>query len=220
MIDRRRALIGQAKGRLPSEYQEVEWIETDGNSCIETEYDLSSTKRFNFDYVIENYTANKDAYLFCCASGWKNKMNAIQFYRSYRTFIYGNFRSSNYDISAFDNGKHTFAFNPYTNTYTLDELYSYSANAQSFSGATYKLRLFCYSENGTNEFFLDTGFRFIHFAVYNGQTLELELNLVPCIRKTDMEVGVYDLCGSICPLTGTPFYINAGTGEFTAGPAV
>ena len=39
-------------------------------------------------------------------------------------------------------------------------------------------------------------------------------NFIHCIRKSDSKPGLYDLCKSICPLTGTPFYINAGTGEF------
>lgn len=43
---------------------------------------------------------------------------------------------------------------------------------------------------------------------------------VPCYRKSDGVIGIYDLCGSICPLTGTPFYINAGTGTFTKGADV
>lgn len=39
-------------------------------------------------------------------------------------------------------------------------------------------------------------------------------NFIPCVRLSDNKPGLYDLCGSICPLTGTPFYVNAGTGEF------
>lgn len=39
-------------------------------------------------------------------------------------------------------------------------------------------------------------------------------NFIPCVRKSDNKPGMYDLCRSICPLTNTPFYINAGTGEF------
>ena len=35
---------------------------------------------------------------------------------------------------------------------------------------------------------------------------------IPCVRTSDSKPGMYDLCGSICPLTGTPFYINAGAG--------
>lgn len=42
----------------------------------------------------------------------------------------------------------------------------------------------------------------------------VQRDFVPCIRKSDNKPGLYDLCGSICPLTGTPFYVNAGTGEF------
>lgn len=37
---------------------------------------------------------------------------------------------------------------------------------------------------------------------------------IPALRRSDNKPGLYDLCGSICPLTGTPFYVNAGAGEF------
>lgn len=39
-------------------------------------------------------------------------------------------------------------------------------------------------------------------------------NYVPCVRVSDNKPGLYELCKSICPLTGNSFYINAGTGEF------
>lgn len=42
----------------------------------------------------------------------------------------------------------------------------------------------------------------------------INVEFLPCIRLSDNKPGMYDLCGSICPLTGTPFYINAGSGEF------
>lgn len=48
-------------------------------------------------------------------------------------------------------------------------------------------------------------------------------DFIPVYLKTSWNnipagtIGMYDLCGSICPLTNTPFYINAGTGEFTKG---
>ena len=37
---------------------------------------------------------------------------------------------------------------------------------------------------------------------------------IPVVRISDGKPGFYDLCHSICPLTGTSFYVNAGTGEF------
>lgn len=39
-------------------------------------------------------------------------------------------------------------------------------------------------------------------------------NFKAALRLSDNKPGMYDLCESICPLTGTPFYVNAGTGEF------
>ncbi|MBR3019564.1 MAG: hypothetical protein IKH57_21210 [Clostridia bacterium] len=46
------------------------------------------------------------------------------------------------------------------------------------------------------------------------------IDLVPCVSKSDNKPGMYDLCGSICPLTNSPFYINGGTGEFIPGPEI
>lgn len=37
-------------------------------------------------------------------------------------------------------------------------------------------------------------------------------DFVPCVRTSDSKPGMYDLCGSICGLTNSPFYVNAGTG--------
>lgn len=51
-------------------------------------------------------------------------------------------------------------------------------------------------------------------VVFNSDIAENNRNYVPMLRKSDNKPGLYDLAGSICPLTGTPFYINAGTGEF------
>jgi len=53
---------------------------------------------------------------------------------------------------------------------------------------------------------------------YDGNVLMR--HFVPCVRESDGKPGMYDLCGSICPLTDSPFYTNAGTGEFLVGPDV
>lgn len=40
---------------------------------------------------------------------------------------------------------------------------------------------------------------------------------IPYIRDADREPGFIDLLGSICPITGTSFYVNAGSGRLIAG---
>ena len=52
--------------------------------------------------------------------------------------------------------------------------------------------------------------------IVSEQGVEVQ-HFVPVQRNADGVVGFYDLCGSICPLTGTPFYINAGSGTFIGG---
>lgn len=42
-------------------------------------------------------------------------------------------------------------------------------------------------------------------------------DLICCIRESDNEIGYYDMTNSVCPLTNTPFYCNAGSGYFIAG---
>lgn len=52
-----------------------------------------------------------------------------------------------------------------------------------------------------------------HLALYNSNGNAIA-DMYPALRTSDNKPGLYDLCGSICSLTNTPFYINAGTGEF------
>lgn len=62
------------------------------------------------------------------------------------------------------------------------------------------------------------------YSVTKGRLYSLEItggvsrNFVPCVRIADNKPGMYDLYGSICPLTNSPFYVNSGTGaDFTWG---
>ena len=59
-----------------------------------------------------------------------------------------------------------------------------------------------------------------HARFFKSNTSKLVMDLVPCYRKSDGVIGMYDLCGNVCPLTGTAFFINAGTGSFTKGSDV
>ena len=92
---------------------------------------------------------------------------------------------------------------------------SYHANATPLSGvgANETMRIFCRAD-GTS--FLWGKIRGFAVRDANGSLVR---SLAPCIRLPDGKPGMYDACGSICPLTGTPFYINSGTGEDFKYPA-
>lgn len=96
---------------------------------------------------------------------------------------------------------------------TVNGLYHTNATPLSGVGANETMRIFCRA-NGTS--FLRGKIR--GFAVRDAND-SLVRSLAPCIRLPDYKPGMYDVCGSICPLTGTPFYINSGTGADFKYPA-
>lgn len=55
--------------------------------------------------------------------------------------------------------------------------------------------------------------RIYYMKIYNSNGIIMR-HYIPALRTADNKPGMYDLCESICPLTGTPFYINSGTGDF------
>lgn len=64
-----------------------------------------------------------------------------------------------------------------------------------------------FSLNGQN---LPSSCSVSYFKVWQGGTLQR--HLVPCYRKSDKEIGMYDIVNGV-------FYTNAGTGNFTCYPA-
>ena len=69
----------------------------------------------------------------------------------------------------------------------------------------------------------EAGFQFIgklYYIRYYDSTGEMVRHFIPCYRKADGVVGLYDLCGSICAKSGTPFYVNEVEGDFQKGADV
>lgn len=183
--------------RLPSEYQEVEWISSDNNSYIQTvstiadayggEVDMSVNGVGFSSRIIGNTDVNVCG-LYTRGNGlsyaYKNNHNIVS------AWVYDGTRN----IYSFFSGR------AYFNGELAATYYSPRNNpapARIIDGTTSKVKVYRAKVLRT----LDT-------ASFDG---------IPCYRKSDGVIGMYDLCGTICPLTNTPFYINAGTGKFTKG---
>ena len=74
-----------------------------------------------------------------------------------------------------------------------------------------------FDAQGTADYFFNGRFYYLRFFDSTGTMVR---SFIPCYRKSDGEIGLYDLCGSICPQTGTPFYVNLGSGTFQKGADV
>ena len=69
--------------------------------------------------------------------------------------------------------------------------------------------LFCKNSGGQRIEFANI--KLYDIKIYKNNVLVY--NAIPCYRKSDQEVGLYDLIGNV-------FYTNQGTGSFLVGPDV
>lgn len=213
LMERRRGLISgsKAKAKLPSGYQEVEYIQSTGTQAIITPVCLKNSSKIYAEFL---YTNQQDTgtYLatFGCATpslGFSNfnDVDAVTF------CSFGSVYDKNVNVprSYFRTGDfHTVVMD--RNGVSFDDTYSADYSATVAENPGRKIALFCrMSANNTLERFSERKIRV--FRVYESDVPVCDL--VPCFRKADGEIGMYDL------VSGT-FLTNAGTGTFVKGKNV
>ena len=202
---------------LPREYQRVEYIEGTGTQIIDTGVQHTDYTSFtgSFKYTtnavytvlgVQDSSTNMRAVVSSSGSQWGTSTKPTGYYgpgyggphyvkmSDWHTFEFG------YGYFNVDDEEKTFA--------TLN-----------FYPATLTIALFGCNNKGT---LTPSPIAIGEIKIYTGQNEKtLVRDFVPCYRKSDGVVGMYDLCGSVCPLTGTPFYINAnGSDNFIKGADV
>ena len=198
---------------LPSEYQEVEYIESTGTQYINTNYVHKSNTKISLDCNVKDDAPNAFSALFG-ARKRNYSSNAMSFFIRFHNIYQPAYCRSgaetagynmiyNADINIVAEGQtitwtylqDTFSI---TTTGTADDGYNpmflFNINTDISAGATVdtswsKMKLYScvISENGT----------------------EMR-NFIPCYRKSDGVIGLYDIIGET-------FYTNAGTGVFLKG---
>lgn len=212
-MQRRRALLCDRKrSRLPSGYQETEWLEGGNGSYIELPLLCSEITRVVTAYKSE---ANNIGTAVGCHS-----------VRPYwcPCLAYNNNNANKGAAFLFDTtwGLSKVPTTSFVNADVLCKAEEYATgnfNGVIINGARVptknnKVTLFTSSSRSWQDLLQ------LKQTLLYGQSDDIICDLVPCYHESDGKPGMYDLCGSICPLTNSPFYINAGTGEFLVGPDV
>ena len=204
----RRLMMAQAQGGgLPSEYQQVEWIGASGSQYLKTNVSANS----NVDVFIEFMNVNGnigDNALFGASCGtykyWCNIYSHDVYWR-YNKFVSGYLRSLAM------NTWHT--TNTVKNAIYIDGVLETTVSGEPFAIAEpYDLFwIFALNRNGTP--FICKGIN-IRKIVFTDNTTDKELlNCIPCYRKSDGVIGMYDLISRV-------FLTNQGSGIFTKGADV
>lgn len=201
------------EGYLPKEYQQIEYIESTGTQYIDTGINpLSSTRiDINFAYVDTSTYAG-----WVPIFGARSIIDNVREY--YGVFINNSTLKLTTNYSSIDVGDNSTVYIEANKKYNLknnqglfyinDILESSISVSNTLSNNTrFPVYLFDLNFHGSR-MDRETKMKLYSCKFYDGDTLIR--NYIPCYRKSDNEIGLYDTVNNV-------FYTNQGTGEFIAG---
>ena len=207
------------KGRLPSGFQEVEYIEKQYSASNSSYFD-SGIPASN-DLVIEAELFNEigttdgACAVFGSRIGFKNKDYTLNFSNAVSN---GTKYDSRFGSNAYNYGDYLVE---YPNDY---HILTWGNGALKINGetkltmtndsfaSTLNVFLFAGNSNGSVGFFEGSGKTKVKWLKMTKNGV-LVRDFIPCYRKSDNEVGLYDIIGQ-------QFYTNQGSGNFLKGANV
>ena len=204
-------------GGLPSEYEAVEYIESDGNQYIDTGFIPNNRTAIKAHYILpQNPTSGITFGLFGTdvynvSSQWFAMTTDSSYTYLRQNWITGSEMKYNNEPNAklaisFGGGSNAIGFVNGTECYQLG-----ANNSDGYNNSN-NLSLFLFAVNsktqgGQLEVAHFGKYRLFMFQIHNSLSGEMYRNFVPCVRKSDDEAGLYDLVNGV-------FYTNQGTGDF------
>lgn len=182
------------QGKLPSEYQQIEYIESTGTQYIDT--GVNADNKMGIE--------TKLLWKYGRFGAYQSTNNARYHLYDNGTFGFG-ISDNFYGVKHEEREIYTIKCNFYNNYKYIDN--GVETNTLPNTAFDTSLSFWLFRRNPSLIF---TG-RIYYFKI----TYENELvrNMIPCYRKSDNVIGMYDL------VTNT-FFTNAGTGEFLKGSNV
>lgn len=195
--------------RLPKEYQEVEYIESTGTQYIDT----GITKIFNCEIeLIAQQTELLSGFSTLLGANVSSSTFKVVFGYGSNSRFYSQSPNSGNDFIQSDVQqdilKHTFKYIATTNNVELliDSI-SNSNNYITSTDTTVPLYLFARNKISEVSNYSKQKVFMLSFKDNNGKYIK---KFIPCYRKSDNEIGLYDLVEN-------KFYTNQGAGTFLKG---
>ena len=200
--------------RIPSEYQEVEWIQAGSSvgAYLNLGFTFDTAARVNLGmYRVDTSTS----YIFGAAeNSGKYRCMISAPYGETKAYGYGSDGSTYLSIAvSFDDGFNDFEFTLKDGSASIKNLTNGKSDARTTNKAftmTSNLLLFAQNYNGSARY---GAYRKVAYFQYYDKTDTLICDLVPCYRKSDNVIGMYDIVRKT-------FLTNVGTGSFTKGANV
>lgn len=181
--------------QLPTEYQEVEYIQSSGTQYIDTGFVVNKS---------DSYVLEIDGLFPSQAQAYQGCNGYMQFFVSSKYGI-----SNESSISVGNRDTVRIAYANQTATLTVNGSQAESKSWASYSGANVKLGVLRLGDTNNGWFSGGAASGTIYgYKVWKDEVLVLDC--IPCYRKSDNIAGLYDLVNGV-------FYTNAGTGDFAKG---
>lgn len=203
-------------GGLPAGYQQLEYLQSTGTQSINTNLSVNTTKhKREIDFM---WIDNSGGQCLFGAGNSNDTQWACTGYRGgYDLYFFIGSTAGTSTIAnrcnISQNVRYNLIIEYNTQYHSLIRTFNGNAVTTSFSGNITSSPLSLFSSNNGGTVALGYKGRIYSAKLTNNDVLVRDF--IPALRISDSKPGLYDLCGSICPLTNTPFYINAGTGEFS-----
>ena len=201
--------------RLPSTYQEVEYIKSSGTQYINTWFIPSNTTKIQVSMWWWTYV-QQYAHLFWVRAAWSTTDASVwrwfflcHQYNSSYIWMFGKWYSSSSGWWS----STTFSFANWNNhivEMSQSGAYEDGTLKASLQTVTFtspsNMCIFALNDNGTVK--ENSSYKLYYFKIRDNWTLVR--NFVPCYRKSDNVIWLYDLVNSV-------FYTNSWTGTFSKG---
>ena len=194
--------LGQKTSILPSEYTQVDYIESSGTQYIDTSVNADSKLRVKIDMQYTDLSVSDNTNFGVIRSGSPN----IRYHLMYQDAVFRFWTNDiSINLSGINTNRHTFDLDVPNNIITVD-----STQFEKISTAfdtQLNFWLFGRNSNYDSYKFYNSSKLYSCQMYYNN---ELVRDFIPCYRNSDNVVGLYDIVNDV-------FYTNQGTGDFTYG---
>lgn len=188
--------------RLPNGYQELEYIESTGTQYINTQIKANTVGKYVLDVQFTNLEFGINGAIY--------QGRALDIGTLSNKFFMRNGAANDVTTIA-DTNRHEFVVDAINSKCSID-----GTIVSRNSGPKPDFNLFLFARNNESLGTTTVGYyckeKLYSCKIYNLSN-ELVHYFIPCYRKSDNEIGLYDLINNV-------FYANAGTGVFLMGAEV
>lgn len=198
------------KGHLPSVYEQVDYIESSGSQYIDLQHAPSLQTCFECDFAFTDLTVatprNGGTYTNRSMFG----LNGSNDTSANRNKWYIGLGAVNTWVGTPDTDRHTFKVDLTEMKGYIDGELSATGSYVQGGGFSTSLAVFAMFDGNGNAQTFDAKGKCYGVRLFNNNALIKKF--VPCYRKSDKVIGMYDIINET-------FYTNAGSGSFTCYPS-